>query len=226
MFLKEKSLLNIIKGFVLVSLFSPLVVFDYSYFPFIVPKTLFFQVIVEVALFFYLILVFSKKSYAPKLDMMTRAVLLFFGITILAALFGENTFRSFFGVFERMLGVFNLAHFVVLFLILRAVFRTKKDWVLLFRTFLIAGSLVGLYGLGQKLGLSFLYNTGTNRIDATIGNAAFFAAYMMFNVFFAAFLLFTDKSRFQIFYCPPSCPLLRPQARYSLICLLLLRSFL
>ena len=200
MFLKEKWLLNIIKGFVLASLFAPLVVFDYSYFPFIVPKTIFFQVLVELALFFYLILVFSKRSYAPKLDMMTRAVLLFFGVTVLAALFGENIFRSFFGVFERMLGVFNLAHFVVLFLILRSVLTEKRDWILLFRTFVFSASLVGLYGLGQKLNLSFLYNAGASRIDATIGNAAFFAAYMMFNAFFSMFLLFVDKSKLQILY--------------------------
>ena len=197
---RENFYKKIIKWLVMASLFTPLIVLNYFYFPFIVPKTIIFQILIELALFFYLLLVFSNRSYLPKLDMMTRAVLLFFGIYVVAAFFGENIFRSFFGVFERMLGIFNLAHFVALFLILRAVFTEKKDWIFLFRTFLVAGSIVGLYGLGQKMNLGFLYNSGTDRIDATIGNAAFFAAYMIFNAFFAAFLLFTDKSRFYIFY--------------------------
>jgi O-antigen ligase len=198
--MKENLYKKIIKWLVMASFFTPLIVLDYFYFPFIVPKTIIFQILIELALFFYLLLVFSNKSYLPKLDMLTRAVLLFFGVYVIAAVFGENVFRSFFGVFERMLGIFNLAHFVVLFLMLRSVFTEKKDWILLFRAFLIAGSIVGLYGLGQKMGLTFLYNSGASRIDATIGNAAFFAAYMMFNAFFAVFLLFTDKSKFYIFY--------------------------
>ncbi len=194
--------LKIIKGLIFASFFAPILIVNYFFFPFIVPKAIFFQVLIEVALFFYILLVISNKSYLPKMDILAKSVLLFFGVYLIAGIFGENVFRSFFGTFERMLGVFNLAHFVVLFFILRAVFTNKKDWIKLFRVFLFAGVIVGLYGFGQKLGISSLYNEGTNRIDSTIGNAAFFAAYMIFNTFFAMALMFIDRGSkfFNYFY--------------------------
>ncbi len=198
--MKESTIVNIIKWIIAASFFTPLIVLDQFYFPFIVPKTLVFQVLIEVALFLYIILAISNKSYLPKFDVLTKSVLVFLGVFTIAAIFGENIFRSFFGTFERMLGIFNLAHFVALFLIAKSIFLKKRDWIFLFRSFLAAGFIVGLYGLGQKIGFSFLYNSGTNRIDATIGNAAFFSAYMMFNAFFAMFLLFSDKNKFKYFY--------------------------
>lgn len=200
--LKEALNLKIVKWLIFASFFAPLIVVDFFFFPFIVPKTLFFQVVIEVALFFYVALILSNRSYLPKFDLIAKSVLVFFGVYVLAAVFGENVFRSFFGVFERMLGVFNLAHFVALFFITRSVFRRKNDWLQLFRVFLFAGVIVGLYGLAQKFGFYFVYNAGTNRIDATIGNAAFFAAYTMFNMFFAMFMLVFDKRKdyFNYFY--------------------------
>jgi len=190
-----------VRIFIWASFFSPLIVGGSFYFPYIVPKTVFFQVVIELALFFYLLLVVLDKKYAPKLDGLALAVLSFFGVYVLASVFGVNPARSFFGTYERMLSVVNLAHFIALFFMARAVFTGAKDWLWTFRAFLAPAVLVGLYGFGQWLGWEALYHAGAGRIDATIGNAAFVAGYFIFAFFFSAFLLLKDKSQgFKYFY--------------------------
>lgn len=180
------------KAFVFLSLFSPLVIAAQFFFPFIVPKTLFFQVAVSCAALFYILLVSCDRSYAPKFDLLTKAVVGLLGVWVIAAAFGENPVRSFFGSYERMLSVVNFAHFVALYVVMRAVFASMKEWLVLLRVFLSVSVLVALYGIGQKLGISWVYHAGIDRIDSTIGNAAFLGGFSIFAIFFAVFALVRD----------------------------------
>lgn len=189
----KKLYVNIAKGGIFASLFSPLVLSAPFFFPFIVPKTLFFQIAIAIALFFYILAASLDKKYAPKFDTLTKLVLAFFGVYVLAAAFGANPARSFFGTYERMLSVVNMAHFVVLYLIVKSVFVSQRDWLWPLRTVVGASVLVSLYGVGQKLGIGWFYHAGIDRIDATIGNAAFVAGYLIFAVFFALMLLVKDS---------------------------------
>lgn len=188
--------LNAVKAFIFIALFSPLVLSGAFYFPFIVVKTIFFQIAVESALFFYILLAVLDKRYAPKFDGLTKSVCAFFGVYVLASVLGADPARSFFGTYERMLGVVNLTHFIVLFFIVKAVFTTGKDWLLLLRVFLGASILLSLYGVAQKIGVtwSFIYHANIDRIDATIGNAAFVAGYLIFALFFALLILAKDTN--------------------------------
>ena len=182
------------KAFVFLSLFSPLVISAYFFFPFIVPKTIFFQIAVAGALFFYALLVFCDRSYVPKFDLLTKSILGLLGVWVLAAAFGENPARSFLGSYERMLSVVNFAHFVALFIIMRAVFSSLKEWLVLLRVFLGVSIAVALYGIAQQLGFSFVYHASIDRIDSTIGNAAFLGGYAIFAIFFALFALARDTN--------------------------------
>lgn len=189
------------KAFVFAALFSPLVISAYFFFPFIVPKTIFFQLMVAGALLFYTLLVLCDRAYAPKFDLLAKSVLGLFGVWMLSAALGENPVRSFLGSYERMLSVVNLAHFVALFFIMRAVFASMKEWIVLLRVFLGVSVLVALYGIGQKLGIESLYHANIDRIDSTIGNAAFLGGYSIFAVFFALFALARDAYPwYRVFY--------------------------
>ena len=160
------------RGFLYAALFAPLVLLSAFYFPYIVPKTIFFQIAVECALFFWILLVALDRRYLPKFDLLTRAVLVFFGLFVLASLLGASPARSFFGTYERMLSVVNFAHFVVFFLIAKSVFTTGRDWLAFFRAFLLVSALVSLYGVAQKFGVSWTSHADIDRVDSTIGNAA------------------------------------------------------
>ncbi len=192
----KKLYVNIAKGGIFTSLLSPVVLSAPFFFPFIVPKTLFFQIAVTVALFFYIVVVALDKKYAPKFDTLTKLVLAFFGVSVLAAALGANPARSFFGTYERMLSVVGMAHFVAMYLIVKSVFVSHKDWLWLVRASVGASMLVSLYGVGQKLGMEWFYHAGIDRIDSTIGNAAFVAGHLIFALFFALLLLVKDKHPF------------------------------
>ena len=189
----KKLYIHIAKGGIFSSLLSPVVLSAPFFFPFIVPKTLFFQIAVTVALFFYIVVVALDKKYAPKFDTLTKLVLAFFGISVLAAALGANPARSFFGTYERMLSVINMAHFVILYIVVKSIFVSPRDWLWLLRASVSASALVSLYGVGQKLGMEWFYHAGIDRIDSTIGNAAFVAGYLIFAVFFACMLLVKDS---------------------------------
>ena len=108
---------------------------------------------------------------------------LFFGITTVTSV---NPYLSFWGSLERMGGLWTFLHYLVYFVILISVFRTKEDWFRLLKVVVFVGVLSALYGFGQKTNISFFIGSGgRERIFGTIGNAALFAGYQIVNLFLA-----------------------------------------
>lgn len=193
--------LKAVRALLFASLFSPLIIAAGFYFPYIVPKTIFFQLVVEAALFFYILLVSLDKKYAPKFDMCARSLCAFFAVSVFAAALGASPARSFLGTYERMLSVVGFAHFLAFFFMARAVFTRKDEWRAFFRVFLFVAALASIYGIAQKLGVPWTYHPGIDRIDSTIGNAAFFAGYLIFALFFALILAIEDaRPEFRLGY--------------------------
>ena len=177
---------KIIKIGILLSLFTPLVISKSTFYPYIFGKAIFFQILIEILLIFYLILIIQKPEFQPKLNPLNIALLIYFLVFILTTLTGLDPIRSFWSTQERMTGTFNLLHFGAFFLILGNVFKTKKDWFWLLRTSLLASALVSIYGL-------FHFSLG---LKSTLGNPGFLAAYLLFNIFFALFLIIKDEKIF------------------------------
>lgn len=202
MFKVEKWNLRIIKFGIYLCLFIPLMVGSRFVFPYVFPKVAAFRLIVEVILFFYLILAMQNSSYRPRLSIVGYLLLLYVVILFLASAFGVNFYRSFWSNTERSDGLVSIFHFLIFFIILISVFKERDQWYRFFNYSIIASFLVSLYALGQRLNLSFLVHTGEARLSATVGNASFLAAYLIFNIVFAA-ILFTKKKEigWRIFYC-------------------------
>src|SRR3989344_5612070 len=74
--------------------------------------------------------------------------------------------------------------------ILTSVVRTREAWLKLLDFSLGASLLLGFFGLGQVLKIENLLATSGTRVDATLGNPAFFAAYLLLQIGIA-FILFT-----------------------------------
>lgn len=198
----QRFYLNAVRAFIFITLFSPLVISGEFYFPFIVVKTIFFQIAVECALFFYILLCVSDSRYVPKFDALAKSLCAFFSVYVLASMLGMDPARSFLGTYERMLGVVNLTHFIIFFFIVKSVFTTGKDWLVLLRVFLGVSVLLSLYGVLQKIGStwSFVYHANIDRIDATIGNSAFVAGYLIFALFFALLILAKDTNAYSRYF--------------------------
>lgn len=187
----EKICLSIIRWGTYSVLFTPLIVNTQFFFPFVAPKTIFFRAVVEVILAAYIFLVAAKRSYRPRINVLTITVGLFAGIFVLTSFTGINFERSFWSTNERMTGIFTILHLFAFFLVLTSAFKERKDWEKILGVSIIVGVILSLYVLlGGQL---------STRGGGTIGNTSFMAAYLLFDIFFAIILFLAKRGWWQIF---------------------------
>lgn len=198
----ENIFSKLTKFFLLLILFTPLLVLTNLLFPFVTSKAFCFNLLVELAIISFACLIYFNRKYLS-LPKKNWILFIFFGyllIKIISDLFGFSFFKSFWGNFERMMGLFSWLHFLIFLILLITLFRRKKDYILLFDISIIVSLVVSLYALLQKLGVSFVLDSDW-RLESTIGNAAFLAAYLIFNIFFALYLLLKkDRLSWRIYY--------------------------
>lgn len=189
-------------------LFVPLIVANEFFFPFITGKAFFFRVFVEIAFASYVVLAVRSPQYRPKFSYIAGGLGAFLVVMAIATVFAENPFKAFWSNFERMEGYITLLHLGAYFIALGSVLNTEKLWMRFFSTSVGVAAFVGLYGLLQLLcamdGVSgclagnppqlyFQINQGGVRLDATFGNAAYLAVYMLLHIFITIFVLIRSK---------------------------------
>lgn len=165
------------------------------FFPYITGRNFAFRILVEIGLVLWAGLVILRKEYRPKFTPILTAILIFAAIVGIADLFGVNPGNSFWSRFERMEGYMMILHLVAYFVLLITAFRTKKDWMMLFNMFLVTSIFVGSYGVLQILGIKEAIQGGGVRIDGTIGNPTYLAAYLLLTTILTFILLFTASRK-------------------------------
>ncbi len=184
--MSQKTYLWILKIGSLSSFVCVLFVFRDWLFPFITSKQIPFNILTEVLSVFWLAFIIKFPQWNPFGKLAGKATknlvtwgLLGFLAALIASLFVSVDFNlSMWGDVERMLGVFHILHFGLLYLIIITVFRDKRDWKLLF-------------GVVLAFALAVAFR-GTNDSKSTIGNNAYTAALMMFGAWFVFLLFFLN----------------------------------
>jgi len=191
----EKILKEIIRWGSFLILFVPLFIYRQSLFPYVFPKIIVFQILVEIIFIVWLFLIFYKRKYRPNFKNPIVLALTVFMIVLVVTMFtGVDASRSFWSTQERMTGILTMLHFYGWFLILSSTFKKSKDWKRFIWASLVASFLIGLYGIGQELGMkSLLRNPSGMRWSATLGNPIYLAVYAMMHVFLAVFLFLREK---------------------------------
>jgi len=167
--------------------FTPLVVASTMFFPFITGKNFMFRILVITVTALWLVLMTRDPSARPKSSLILWGAIALLVITTLATIFGLNPYRSFWSNFERMDGLITQIHLFLYFIVATGVLTTRRYWYQFFNVNLVAASIVSIYALSQLLGSADIHQ-GSTRIDATLGNAAYMAVYMLINLFLAAYL--------------------------------------
>lgn len=184
-----------IKALVLAIPFLSVWIATSMYFPYISGRNFVFRMLVEVALVLWGALAILNKSYRPKLKPIMIAVLAFVAVIGVADLLGVDPYNSIWSRLERMEGYMMILHLAAYFTVLTSVFRDKKEWKLFFNSILAAGIMVSGYGVMQVLGLKEAIQGGNVRIDGTIGNPTYLAAYLTFAIAIALMLFFQSSSK-------------------------------
>ena len=206
---------TVVRWLLLLTAFTPLLVFNATIYPFVFPKIVFYRALVEVAL--ALALVYAILLPAGELKNLlahfchtvkksTRKPVpvffaLFFVSLVVSALFADNGYRAFWGDIERGVGVFGFMHFY-LFVILALAFFKDKDWDWFFKFSLMAGAALILLAFLQYFGLKlfFLKPAQQARPESFIGNSAFFATHLIFLAMFAFVVFRNTRAALKNFY--------------------------
>lgn len=185
------------------------------FFPFISGKNLIFRILVEVAFAGWIILLLKDAQYRINLKKspLTIAYAIFIVVLLIADIFGVDREKSIWSNFERMEGFVGHIHLFAYFVVLIAMLPTLKDWQRMFKYFLASNILVLIYGYGQLLGAPGLFfsenfpklaawfaprfpiHMSGNRLDATIGNSAYFAIFCLMFIFIASLLWSQSQSK-------------------------------
>ncbi len=196
------NLQKIIRPIVLIALFAipvfPLIVANSYFFPFITGKAFYFRIIVEIAFAGWIILAFLNSKYRPRLNPITIAVSLFALITLVADLLGVNPLRSLWSNFERMEGWITIIHLWAFYIAATGIFGADEEgrrwWHRWFNMSLIVAFLVACYGFWQLVGKAAIHQ-GSSRIDASLGNSAYMAVYMLMSTGMAAYMFFVAHAK-------------------------------
>ena len=184
-------LLWIVRIGVCLVLTTPLVVGSNVLFPFVVGKALFARSIIELTFAFWIALVIFHPRRRPTRSWVITAFAAWLLVSWIAGVFGVSPERSMWSTYERMQGVFDLAHWFLFALMAGSVFRSAADWRLLFSFNLAVGGAVCAASLLHRYGLMDLGlpSDGHGRIGSTLGNPMYLGGYLAINALIGAALL-------------------------------------
>jgi O-antigen ligase len=178
------------------------------FFPFISGKNLLFRILVEIALAGWAVLALSDDSY--RINIKKSPIMIAYGLFILvllaADLLGVDIEKSMWSNFERMEGFVGHIHFFAYFFVLTVMVKSLAEWQKMWKFFMASNILILMHAYGQLLGAKGLFfsdhfpsvsawfsarfaiHMSENRLDATIGNSAYFAVFCLIHVFIYALL--------------------------------------
>lgn len=171
---------------------TPLVVAYGYFFPFITGKAFYLRTLIEIAVAAWVVLALLDKEYRPRFSWIGASVVGFVVWMCIADAFAPNAVKAFWSNFERMEGWVLLIHLLGLFFAASAVLRVEKKWRAWFLASLGVSVVIVGYALLQLGGMLAIHQ-GSVRIDATLGNSAYLAIYLLFSTFIALWLALTEK---------------------------------
>jgi len=213
--LMKFSFERIAKWYLYVAVFSVVIVMNSIFFPFIGGKDFFFRFVTELSLASMVLWwAFEAKKGETKKRIaalfkkpLVIAVTVFAAIFELACVFAYDFHAAFWSNYERGEGGFQMLHYYLFFLLLVLIFTDEKDWKNFFRFSLVSAVCMILYGVAANYSMSgFIgpYAGGTvptgwwqvlviGRFEGTLGNPAYVDPYLIFSMFFAAYLWLSSK---------------------------------
>jgi hypothetical protein len=210
------SFRRITKWYLYASVFAVVVVVNSILFPFIGGKDYFFRFATELGLIAALLWwAFEAKANEAKQMIVAvfkrpivKAATAFVVAAELASIFALDAHAAFWSNYERGEGGFEMLHYYIFFILLVLFFQHEEDWKNIFKFSLVAACGMILYGVGANLGVvsTFIspYAGGTaptgwwhllveGRFEGSLGNPAYVDPYLIFSMFFAAYLWLSSK---------------------------------
>ena len=190
-----------IRCVLLIVLFMPLIVSTSAFFPFVVGKAVFYRIFIEIAFLMWIPLVILSPKFKDFKSPIVIAISMYMLIAVIASFTGVSSNVSIWSTYERMQGLFDLLHWFAYFIMARSLFTNSSQWKIFLSVNLLVSAIVCFIGLSQYLGFhslisNFAEDNPSERIQSSLGNAAYVGAYCVANIFIAAALISKSVSDF------------------------------
>lgn len=197
----RKFTIAIFTALVYLSLLTPFWVFRDLLFPFVTSKAFYFRITILLALPFYLYLIIAYKNFRPNLkNPLNLAVLGFLAANLLSAFFGVNVTRSLWGNFERMGGVYYLAHLTALYFYILLLGQLGGGYIKTFlQGFIAVAAVVALNGLSGWLGGPTLTPDPSlpARASSTLGNPIYLGSMVILPLFLCLYFFLQEEIKWK-----------------------------
>jgi O-antigen ligase len=177
----KKAALWVALGTLFLIPFLPLYVANDMFFPFITSKGFWFRILVEIAAGAWVVLALADRKFRPKWSWTLVIYAALVAWMFVANLFAVNPHKAFWSNYERMDGWVTLAHVFLFFIVSGTLLSTLKLWKRWWLVALGASVLIAGYSFLQLAGALEIHQGGV-RTDASFGNAAYLAAYLLFMI--------------------------------------------
>lgn len=174
----------------LLALLTPLVTIKSVLYPYVFGKALFLQILIEILFPFWVALLILDPATRPKRSLILWGALIFGAVLIITTVFGIDPHKSFWGTDERANGVFTQLHYLIFFLILPSVFRSRRDWQRALWLTLGVGFGLSVWGIIENFASGV---QGGTRVMAVLGNPILFGGYLLFPVFLSIYVFLETR---------------------------------
>ena len=161
-----RFLLRAVRIGIFLVLLTPLVVGSQVIFPFIVGKAVYARAVIEIAFACWVVLVLFHRQHRPAWSWTLFAFAVWLVVSWIAGALGVSPARSMWSTYERMHGVFDLAHWFAFSLVAASAFRRVADWRLLFGVNVVLAAAACAAGLTHHYGLVDIRPFGDSPISA------------------------------------------------------------
>ena len=175
---------------VLLLFVTPFIVTTSTVFPFVVGKAIWSRSLIEIIVGLYVLLAIRAPEYRPTRSLLLTLLALHFAAILVAGIFGSSFNLSFWSNYERMGGIFDLAHWLEQAAVLVFTVRSFGEWKLIASISLLFGLGAAFIGLAEKYDYEIVgYFQDSHRVSGATGNPSFLAGHMMVNAMLALALL-------------------------------------
>jgi O-antigen ligase len=174
----------------------PLVFYQQTTYPFIIPKIVLFQGIIELLFALWLGLALSDPRYRPRWNAITISFLSLLAVLTITSAIGADFAVSLWSTPARAFGLFAFWHLFALYLALASL-KEEVPWRKVWWVTLATSSLVSLGSIlsAHLSAFEALYlHQGFGRPGGSFGNPTFLAGYLLLNIFIGALVFMKERS--------------------------------
>lgn len=157
---------------------------------YVTTKALYIFGLSELAFVFFLWAGYFCPRSWQRMSKISIVFFVFVITQVVAAIFGVDPWFSAWSNLGRMTGVFFLVHLAILFVVACNLLKTQKDWVRFFACSVGVALCVSALFLFAEIGVDVLFRSNSG---STLGNSTFLGTYLLFHIFFSAYLFFVGK---------------------------------